>query len=183
MKKVVIILTVMFMLTGCDKTSYNYQDEISKYTEEVMLERDNLTYTDATREEKVEIPTEESTESIPIISSDKSEIDKDNIDYKIHLGRIDCLNTSDCFLKSSEIEKELTSSILDIVYLDVKNKNNETLGYFINYIFKDYQYEDYETCMSKGEYLKQRLSDRNVDYQCDDSVLKITLDKKEDSND
>ena len=36
MKKVVIILTVMFMLTGCDKTSYNYQDEISKYTEEVI---------------------------------------------------------------------------------------------------------------------------------------------------
>lgn len=187
MKRVVIILAIMFMLTGCEENSENYDDKVSKYTEETMLERWGDTSEDVTdgEEKKEEITDAVTTDNIVVTNEDnnKNEIDIDDADYKIHKGRIDCLNTSDCFQKAKKVQDELVNSIQDIMYLDVKNKRHQILGYFINYIFKDYQYDDYETCVSKGEYLKQILTDREVDYHCDDKVLKITLDKEEGNND
>ena len=187
MKRVLMLLCLAFMLTSCeDKTSKAYSDEISKITEKTMLERGNIS-NDETIEEEEKI-TESEEEVIvstkPVIKNevDKNEIDKDHQDYKIHKGKIDCLNIDECIDKSKDIQKELSNNIGSITYIDVKNKNNDTLGYFINYIFKDYQYDDYETCISKGEYLKNYLIDRKVSYKCDDSLLKITIDKEGDSN-
>lgn len=181
MKKGLLGIFIVFIASGCSKEiKEDYSTDISKYTEEVMLERANVINEDALKDkvEREEVVVSKEEKRI----EEDNIIDEDSIDYKIHKGRIDCINTSLCNDMTKEIEKEFAGSIKDIDYIAVKNKNNQILGYFINYLFKDYDYYDYETCISKGEYLKQMLTNRDVSYKCNDSVLSITISKEEGSD-
>ena len=54
------------------------------------------------------------------------------------------------------------------------SKNNQVLGYFIEYIFKEYQYNDSDSCETIGSNIKKDLNEKVASYECtEDNTLKI----------
>lgn len=113
----------------------------------------------------------------PAVNNDDDSVDPNGLDYPIHKGRIDCSGFEDCKRISYPIQFKYIKSITNTYYLEVIAKNDKTLGYFIQYMFKDGNYGSYEECQAKGNEIKQTLSDRVTGFTCDESgTLKIKTD-------
>ena len=207
MKKVIVLTSLLFLITGCTKQYKNDDTTISKITENTMIEKssiqskslDSNDIKESSNEEKQneEIVSEKIKEPARKIITkieentnptndeiNDNEIANDTFDYQIHKGRIDCLTIDECMNMSLPIQFALKNTINNIFYLEVKTKNNESLGYFINYSFKDYQYEDYDACLKKEEYLKEKLNDRIIKCECNqEGLLVVESDYQGDNND
>ncbi len=111
------------------------------------------------------------------VNNNDNSVDTNNLDYNIHRGRIDCSDLDDCMSKSLPIQYQFKKSILNSFYIEVIAKNDETLGYFIEYIFKEHNYGSKDECESVGNNIKKTLPSKVKGYECsNDGNLKIITD-------
>ena len=87
-------------------------------------------------------------------------------DYSIHKGRIDCYSSDSCNNKSLPIYSKFINSISNVWYVDVMSNSNTSLGYFIEYVFKENDYSTQSECEQNGNAIKSTLSDRVTSYSC-----------------
>ena len=201
MKKIIITSFLIICLTACQKVpkeqafetklednniiikakkELNNQEELPKDKKE-----DNSISQDINEEEKIEpkeVIIEEPKQiiekpNISIPEEPKDTIDEESMDYQIHKGRIDCQDETSCMDKSIPIQFKFKQSISNVFYLEVISKKDNILGYFIEYNFKEFKYQNNEECHLIGNDIKNTLSDRIVSYDCtDDGILKINTD-------
>ncbi len=159
-----------------DQTSNTYKDNNktesieSKITENNKQEEDNSSNETS---QTIENPNEEIKEDMPVIVNDNS-VDENNMDYPIHRGRIDCNDVDSCVSISIPMQVKFKKSISNAFYVEVIAKNDTTLGYFIQYIFVEYNYGSYDKCSSVGDDIKQTLSNKVIGYDCSsEGILKI----------
>jgi len=101
-------------------------------------------------------------------------VDEASLDYPIHKGRIDCKDESSCQDISLPLQFKYKDLISNAIYIEVLSKNSQVLGYFIEYIFTEYQYESDDECKIAGESIKSDLKDKITSYECtDDNTLKL----------
>lgn len=106
-------------------------------------------------------------------SSDGKIVDPSHPDYYIHKGKIDCVDSSDCMNISLPIQFKYKKIISNTYYVEVIAKDSTVLGYFIEYVFKDYTYSGDEECNQIGNEIKSTLSDRVTGFTCNSGNLKI----------
>lgn len=159
-----------------NQTSNTYKDNNktesteSKITENNKQEEDNSSNETS---QTIETPKEEIKEDMPVIINDNS-VDENNIDYSIHGGRIDCNDVDSCVSISIPMQVKFKKSISNAFYVEVIAKNDTTLGYFIQYIFVEYNYGSYDKCSTVGDDIKQTLSNKVIGYDCSsEGILKV----------
>ena len=120
----------------------------------------------------------ETTEDPPKVEVvEDNSVDTNSIDYRIHKGRIDCGSAEACMNISIPIQLKYKKSISNVNYIEVIAKSNKTLGYFIDYVFVEYNYGSVDKCNEIGEGIKAQLSDRVTGYTCSpEGILKINKD-------
>ena len=104
---------------------------------------------------------------------DGKSIDTTHPDYYIHKGKKDCTDSSSCMDISLPIQFKYKKNISNTFYVEVKSKDGTVLGYFIEYVFKEYTYSSDEECNQIGNEIKSKLSDRVTSYSCNSGTLKI----------
>ena len=105
--------------------------------------------------------------------TDDKTVDTSHPEYYIHQGKIDCTDSSDCMDISLPIQFKYKKIIANTYYVEVIAKDGTVLGYFIEYIFKDYTYSSDEECNQIGNEIKSTLSDRVTGFSCNSGNLKI----------
>lgn len=104
-------------------------------------------------------------------------VDTNSMDYRIHKGRIDCNNAEACMDISIPIQLKYKKSISNVNYIEVIAKSDKTLGYFIDYVFVEYNYGNIDKCNEIGSSIKTKLSDRVTGFTCSpEGILKINKD-------
>lgn len=148
----------------------------TKHNNEEIVNSIGDNITSSNNSEKTEDNTQHASQQEDS-NSDDNTVDTNNLDYHIHRGRIDCSNLDDCMSISMPIQYQFKKSILNSFYIEVIAKNDNTLGYFIEYIFKEYNYGSKDECEKMGSKIKQTLSNKVKGYNCDsEGVLKIITD-------
>ena len=104
---------------------------------------------------------------------DGKSIDTSHPDYSIHKGKKDCTDSSGCMDISLPIQFKYKKNISNTFYVEVRAKDGTVLGYFIEYVFKEYIYSSNEECNQNGNEIKSNLSDRVTSYSCNSGTLKI----------
>ena len=104
---------------------------------------------------------------------DGKSIDTSHPDYSIHKGKKDCTDSSGCMDISLPIQFKYKKNISNTFYVEVRAKDGTVLGYFIEYVFKEYTYSSDEECNQIGNEIKSKLSDRVTSYSCNAGTLKI----------
>ena len=211
MKKVIISICIILLLTSCKEETINdntlgeltknimlqketgksnkedipkdeaiEEDNLKKETtieenkETVLKPKENIIKNDVVKEKVIETKDNENNETTEVKDNKISEADKTTDDYDIHKGIIDCITIDECIELSLPIQYELKNFIDNIFYLQVKDNKQNPIGYYIEYHLKDYKYDDYDTCLKKSEYLKEKLSDRINNYNCtEEGILAI----------
>lgn len=112
--------------------------------------------------------------------SDNS-VNKNSLDYSTHKGRIDnCDSSSSCMNQAINFYLKYKKNIANYYVIDVVANNGNTLGYFIEYVFKEASYDTESECNSVANNIKSELSDRITGYKCSNKdnkyYLNITTD-------
>ena len=105
--------------------------------------------------------------------TDDKTVDTSHPEYYIHQGKRDCTDSSDCMNISLPIQFKYKKVIANTYYVEVVAKDGTGLGYFIEYIFKEYTYSSDEECNQIGNEIKSTLSDRVTGFSCNSGNLKI----------
>lgn len=105
--------------------------------------------------------------------TDDKTVDTSHPEYYIHQGKIDCTDSLDCMDISLPIQFKYKKVIANTYYVEVIAKDGTVLGYFIEYVFKDYTYSSDEECNQIGNEIKSTLSDRVTGFSCNSGILKI----------
>jgi hypothetical protein len=121
------------------------------------------------------ISTNNNTQASTSKTEDKT-IDTSHPEYYIHKGRIDCTDSSECMDKSLPIQFKYNKVISNAYYVEVAAKDGTVLGYFIQYVFKEYTYSSDEECNKQGIEIKSTLLEIVTGYSCNNGTLKITTD-------
>lgn len=104
-------------------------------------------------------------------------VDPNGFDYHIHKGRIDCSSADGCMDISIPIQLKYKKIISNVNYIEVIAKSDKTLGYFIDYVFVEYNYGSIDKCNEIGNSIKAKLSDRVTGFTCSpEGILKINKD-------
>ena len=197
MKKIIVTsLLVIILTSACEKNkpfekTLTIDEQIietdtidtndnEQFVSEIVIPKSNETKKETNKleshEEKIDKPQYVIESSIDKENS-IDEVDEESIDYNIHKGRIDCKNEAECMNKSIPIQFKYKKSIANVYYLEVISKNNNILGYFIEYIFKENKYDTYEECNNIGIEIQDILSDRVESFECTgNGILKISTD-------
>lgn len=131
-----------------------------------------------TQSKPTELPPKEPLPEEPLPETPEPDaVDESSLDYFIHKGRIDCQEESSCMNISVPIQLKYKQSITNVFYLEVISKQDNILGYFIEYHFQANQYSSPEECELIGKEIQTTLSDRVVGYECTmDNILTINTD-------
>ncbi len=126
---------------------------------------------------KEQVITETTEESPKVEVVEDNSVDTNSMDYRIHKGRIDCGSAEACMNISISIQLKYKKSISNVNYIEVIAKSDKTLGYFIDYVFVEYNYRSVDKCNEIGGGIKAQLSDRVTGYTCSpEGILKINKD-------
>lgn len=115
-------------------------------------------------------------------SNDGNLVNKNTIDYSFHKGRTEksCNSNTSCTNQAIAFYIKNKKVIDYYSVLDVTANNGNVLGYFIEYVFKEGEYETDNECNSIGSSIKSELSDRVIGYRCSNRngkyYLSITTD-------
>ena len=131
-----------------------------------------------TPKEEVTVNTNTTKETTK--ESDNS-VNKNSLDYSTHKGRMDnCDSSSSCMNQAIKFYLKYKKNIANYYVVDVVANNGNTLGYFIEYVFKEASYDTEYECNSIGNNIKNELSDRITGYKCGNRdnkyYLNITTD-------
>ena len=190
MKKIIITSLLMIsFLTACQTKNKQtiYKKELktnesitkidkSKSSEEPIEESTQI----IEENESVSEPTSKIADNNPItivessVEAETDTVDESSMDYPIHKGRIDCETESNCMDKSIPLQFKYKNLITNVFYIEVISKNENVLGYFIQYNFKENKYSTKEECETIGSNIKEDLIDKITNYEClEDNILKI----------
>ncbi len=177
-------MIVLVSLSACHKETFNdlkinekYQNETPQIEVQQVIEEDTKTESNPTEETAIITPPQVITQTDLTIETERAdEIDDSSLDYQIHKGRIDCLNEKACLERSMPIQFEFKDIITNTFYLEVHAKNDEVLGYFIEYVFRTNTYDTEEECENVGRAIKETLNDRVTAYTCQTNTLSIITD-------
>lgn len=188
MKKIIIFICFMFLITGCSKEMNTIDNSISEFTEKTLMEKYSINDSKSSNEDETiesnadsEMNSSQIIDSIPlqeVISSDEinnngETIDSDIVNSDILSNQVDCIDIDECMSLSLPIQFELKDIIDSVFYLEVKD-DNKLIGYSIDWRFHDYKYDNYDICVEKGDYLKEKID--NYDYICsDDGILSVEI--------
>lgn len=126
---------------------------------------------------KEQVITEATEEPPKVEVVEDNSVDTNSMDYRIHKGRIDCGSAGACMDISIPIQLKYKKSISNVNYIEVIAKSDKTLGYFIDYVFVEYNYGSADKCNEMGGGIKAQLSDRVTGYTCSpEGILKINKD-------
>lgn len=159
--------------------SNNSSDNQNNNQNEIGSDNSNVDITDNKSDQVTE---EDKNEESPqqkeqIEESSDNSVDVHHLDYPTHKGRIDCVDYNKCMDESLTIYFSYKKIISNVFYVEVKSNGGSTLGYFTEYVFKEYTYSSVEECQRVGSEIKNLLSDRITGYECDSSgLLKIKTD-------
>jgi len=143
---------------------------------ETVKEEENISPQLPKEEEVIEDIIEENKEE-EVIKQEDNSVNTSHLDYPTHKGRIDCTDYNKCMDDSLKIYFSYKKIISNVFYVEVKSNSNKSLGYFTEYVFKEYTYSSEEECQRVGSEIKALLSDRITGYNCDSSnTLKIITD-------
>ena len=115
-------------------------------------------------------------------SNDGNLVNKNTIDYSFHKGRTEksCNSNTSCTNQAIAFYIKNKKVIDYYSVLDVTANNGNVLGYFIEYVFKEGEYNNENDCNSVGSSIKSELSDRVTGYRCSNRngkyYLNITTD-------
>ena len=163
---------------------YKAEKQVTTNTSVSVNNEDN---TNATSQEQSSVNNTNSQEQIinnqEVTEPQQSEhvednsVDTNSMDYRIHKGRIDCSSAEACMDISIPIQLKFKKSISNVNYIEVISKSDKTLGYFIDYVFVEYNYGTIDKCNEIGNSIKSRLSDRVTGFTCNpEGILKISKD-------
>ena len=121
----------------------------------------------------------QNSQSVPTV--DGNAVNKNTIDYTTHKGRTDnCNSNSSCTEKGLNFYLRYKKVVANYFVLDVTANNGNILGYFIEYVFKEGEYDTEAECNSIGSSIKSELSDRVTGFRCSSRnnkyYLNITTD-------
>lgn len=152
------------------------KSEIKDDNELIVVEKENSNQHISKEEEIIEDKSTENKEE-EVIKQEDNSVNTSHLDYPTHKGRIDCTDYNKCMDDSLKIYFTYKKIISNVFYVEVKSNSNKSLGYFTEYVFKDYTYSSEEDCQRVGSEIKDLLSDRITIYNCDSSnTLKIITD-------
>jgi hypothetical protein len=154
--------------------SNNYSNSTNNSSSSSNIES-NKSSNDTINESDSSTSTNNGSQASTSKTEDKT-IDTSHPEYYIHKGRIDCTNSSDCMDKSLPIQFKYKKVISNAYYVEVAARDSTVLGYFIQYVFKEYTYSSNEECNKQGSEIKSTLSEIVTSYSCDSGTLKITTD-------
>ena len=141
----------------------------------VEKQTNNTEPKDKQPEEQVVTETTEEQPKVEMIEDDS--VDPNGFDYHIHKGRIDCSSADGCMDISIPIQLKYKKIISNVNYIEVIAKSDKTLGYFIDYVFVEYNYGSIDKCNEIGNSIKTKLSDRVTGFACSpEGILKINKD-------
>ncbi len=144
------------MLSACSNSeSENY---ISKHTSDTMMNHDVVI---VDRDE--EVVMEEKTAERELIM-ENSDDNTDNV-------FIDCQTIDECTNKVMILKEKFDNIIKNISYIDIKDKFDNHIGYYFDYEFNDYQFDNIVDCMDTGELLTNYLNGHNISFACDEDGL------------
>lgn len=186
-KMLFISLIIIFFTCSCEKD--DLKDIVVKEKEQINIIPEEIITENVPNEESIN-QSLKPIESKPVIeekeiyktevtveetsSANDNSVDESSIDYPIHKGKIDCETESSCIEKSLPIQFKYHDVISNVFYLEVLSKSNQVLGYFIEYVLIDYQYETEEACQTIGTNIKNDLNDKIISYECtEDNILKL----------
>lgn len=150
------------------------EDDNSK--NETVKQEENISPQLPNEEEVIEDTIEENKEE-EVPKQEDNSVNTFHLDYPTHKGRIDCTDYNKCMDDSLKIYFSYKKIISNVFYVEVKSNSSKTLGYFTEYVFKEYTYSSEEECQRVGSEIKSLLSDRIISYECDISnTLKINTD-------
>ena len=117
-------------------------------------------------------------ESPPVVEDNS--VRTNDIFYRIHKGRIDYTDLDTCQSETLNLYIKYMRNINNLNYIEVMSNSDKILGYFVQYVFKEASYDNYEECNNIGNSIKASLSDRVTSYQCNERdnsyYLKIFTD-------
>lgn len=123
-------------------------------------------------EEKPIVPVE--------VPQEDNSVRTNDIFYRIHKGRIDYTDLDTCQNETLSFYLKYIRNINNLNYIEVMSNSDNILGYFVEYVFKEASYDNYEECDNIGNSIKSSLSDRVTGYQCNQKdnsyYLKIFTD-------
>ncbi len=160
-----------------DTNSEREKQSVAKPTEPNSVEENNNIIENKTDKQEQTIVNQQvdETPQSEIVIDDS--VDTNGFDYHIHKGRIDCMDSKSCMDISIPIQLKYKKSISNAYYLEVISKRGNTLGYFIEYAFVEYDYKNVEKCNEIGNLIKDSLSDRVIGFTCSpEGILKINTD-------
>lgn len=115
-------------------------------------------------------------------SNDGNLVNKNTIDYSFHKGRTEkqCNSESSCRNQAIDFYTRNKKVVASFSILDVITNNGNILGYFIEYVFKEGEFDTEGDCNNIGVSIKNELSDRVVGFKCSNRngkyYLNITTD-------
>ena len=115
--------------------------------------------------------TEEKLKDEENVTEEKplEKIDFTDDEYRIHQGRIECINVTKCMEMSLPVQLKYNNLISDIAYINILANNHKVLGYFIKYTYKSIKLENYEKCLEKAKEIKEDLVGKISDAICNES--------------
>ena len=138
----------------------NNNEENTKNDSEIVNEDEQL----------VELPQVENTTT----SVKAEQVDKNDKNYQIHQGRIDCQDITKCMEMTLPIQLKYSHLISNVTYLEVMSNKHKVLGYYIEYTFKSYQFETYDICKNSLDEISKLLSDKIGSTKCSETGKLIT---------
>ena len=191
MKYKILFISLIIIFLTCSCKNDTLKDIVVKEKEQVSIKEETNTIPKeepiAAPSSKVNIPKVKSNASNQTKETSKAEVtiektkpiidnspDEASIDYPIHKGRIDCQDEASCQEISLPLQFKYKDLISNVFYLEVLSKNNQVLGYFIEYVFTEHQYENSDECHNFGDSIKKDLDNKIISYECtDDNTLKL----------
>ncbi len=178
-KNSILILLIIAILTGCNNQKLKHNDDISKRTEEIMLESNNNNYQETLSDNKT--IEEKNVERENIQNNEKpKETNNESKEEQIKESetiKIDCHEIDECMDITMPIQFNYQELIADISYLEI-TEDSKKLGYFIDYTFRPHTYENEDTCKMKRAEIKDLLKDHIKSIGCTDTTLTIIPNKE-----
>lgn len=193
-KKIIIMMLLLILLISTFFVMVNKKEEKGKVSDEketieeidekVEIKEEIIEETKEEQFNGTDSVTKEDNQTSSSTSSnnnsqastsrtDDKTVDTSHPEYYIHQGKRDCTDSSDCMDISLPIQFKYKKVIANTYYVEVIAKDGTVLGYFIEYVFKDYTYSSDEECNQVGNEIKSTLSDRVTGFSCNSGNLKI----------
>lgn len=110
--------------------------------------------------------TNNSNDSGKSVEVEDNSVNTHHFDYHIHKGYIECHSRDECDAIAFPKLFQFNGIIAYPNYIDVMSNSNNSLGYFIEYVFNEVHYLSQNECQQKGNEVKNSLSNKVTSYKC-----------------